>query len=169
MAFTFGLYLESGEDVGTPATAAPDWRIGDEFRDGYARYRITNIVVDEDLHGDEFHGLFVVNAARARKLSERARANKEKPPQGWGGFSGDSGVKAKALDQKARPLAPSYRLRPQPRIFCVRFRTPGVLSLRSYAQWLRSGIPRSAHCGPHRKLHTVSRVRAVEHVPNDHL
>ena len=56
MAFKFRLYLASGEDVGTFATAAPDWKVGDDFRDGYARYRITDIVVDEDLHGDEFHG-----------------------------------------------------------------------------------------------------------------
>jgi hypothetical protein len=32
MAFTYRLYLSNGEDVGTFATAAPDWRIGDEFR-----------------------------------------------------------------------------------------------------------------------------------------
>jgi hypothetical protein len=44
MPFTFRLYLENGEDVGTFATAAPDCRVGDEFRTGIARYRITNIV-----------------------------------------------------------------------------------------------------------------------------
>jgi hypothetical protein len=49
MAFTFRLYLENGEDIGTFATAPPDWRVGDEFRNGIARYRITHIVVDEDL------------------------------------------------------------------------------------------------------------------------
>lgn len=61
MAFTFRLYLENGEDVGTFATAAPDWRVGDEFRSGIARYRIENIVVDEDVPGDEFQGVFVVS------------------------------------------------------------------------------------------------------------
>ena len=61
MAFTYRLYLENGEDVGTFATAAPDWNVGDEFRTGDGnRFRIENIVPERDLPVDDFHGLFVV-------------------------------------------------------------------------------------------------------------
>ena len=60
MAFTYRLYLPNGEDIGTFATAAPDWGIGDEFRTGGDRFRIENILPGEELGSDEFHGLFVV-------------------------------------------------------------------------------------------------------------
>lgn len=62
MAFTFRLYLENGEDVGAFSTAVPNWRVGDEFFSGdHTRFRILNIVDDEDLGSEaEFNGLFVV-------------------------------------------------------------------------------------------------------------
>jgi hypothetical protein len=61
MAFRFRLYLESGDDVGEFATAVPDWHVGQEFLDKtHTRYRIENIMWDEDLPGDDYHGLFVV-------------------------------------------------------------------------------------------------------------
>jgi len=60
MALTYRPYLENGEDIGTFATTEPGWRVGDEFRQGMARFRITNIVVDEDVPSDECAGLFVV-------------------------------------------------------------------------------------------------------------
>jgi hypothetical protein len=61
MAFRYRLYLESGDDVGTFTTAVPDWRVGDELLTGDRnRFRILNIVTDENVPGDDFHGLFVV-------------------------------------------------------------------------------------------------------------
>jgi hypothetical protein len=31
MSFKYRLYLPDGEDIGSFATAVPDWRVGDEF------------------------------------------------------------------------------------------------------------------------------------------
>lgn len=57
--FTYRLYLENGEDIGSFATAVPDWSIGDEFFSGdHTRFRILNIVTD--LGSTEFSGAFVV-------------------------------------------------------------------------------------------------------------
>jgi hypothetical protein len=61
MAFTYRLFLESGDDVGTFATAAPDWCVGDEFRTGDGnRFRIDNIVSDEEIVGSDYAGWFTV-------------------------------------------------------------------------------------------------------------
>jgi hypothetical protein len=61
MAFTYRLFLPTGDDVGQFATAAPDWRIGDEFRTGDGnRFRIDNIVSDEEIVGDDYAGWFTV-------------------------------------------------------------------------------------------------------------
>ena len=57
--FTFRLYLEDGNDIGTFATAVPDWSVGMEFFDsGHTEFRILNIVTD--LGDSEFSGAFVV-------------------------------------------------------------------------------------------------------------
>ena len=59
--FTFRLYLEDGEDVGSFATSEPSWQVGDEFRSGDGhRFRILNIVPQEDLGTGGFYGLWVV-------------------------------------------------------------------------------------------------------------
>lgn len=58
--FTFRLYLENGEDVGTFTTAVPNWDLGMSFRTGLGvKYRILNIV--PELGNDsEYAGVFVV-------------------------------------------------------------------------------------------------------------
>ena len=39
--FNFRLYLENGEDIGTFATAVPDWSVGMEFFDSdHSEFRI---------------------------------------------------------------------------------------------------------------------------------
>ena len=59
--FNFRLYLENGEDIGTFATAVPDWSVGDEFFDSaHNEFRILNIVTDEALGDGDFSGAFVV-------------------------------------------------------------------------------------------------------------
>jgi hypothetical protein len=59
--FTFRLYLEDGNDIGTFETAVPDWSVGMEFfnRD-HNEFRILDIVHSEALGGDEFSGAFIV-------------------------------------------------------------------------------------------------------------
>lgn len=62
--FTYRLYLENGEDIGSFATAVPDWSVGDEFFSGdHTRFRILNILPGEDLGSVEFSGAFVVTQA----------------------------------------------------------------------------------------------------------
>ena len=58
--FIYRLYLENGEDIGSFATAVPDWSVGDEFfnRD-HVQFRIIDIVAGLEV-GDEFSGFFVV-------------------------------------------------------------------------------------------------------------
>ena len=56
--FRFRLYVESGDDLGTFTPAVPDWHIGQELFDRTrTRYRIENIVWNEDLPGDDFHAV----------------------------------------------------------------------------------------------------------------
>lgn len=59
--FSFRLYLEDGNDIGSFATSVPDWEIGDVFynRD-HVECRILDIVHSEALGGDEFAGAFIV-------------------------------------------------------------------------------------------------------------
>lgn len=62
--FTYRLYLENGEDMGTFATADPDWSVGDEFFNAdHARLRDIDIAAGDGF-GD-FDGCFVVTARRA--------------------------------------------------------------------------------------------------------
>jgi hypothetical protein len=57
--FTYRLYLESGDDIGTFTTAVPDWNVGMEFISGdHVTFRILNIV--PELDEGEFAGMFVV-------------------------------------------------------------------------------------------------------------
>ncbi len=70
MAFRFALRLEDGGDAGdgTFATAAPDWKIGDEFWDReHRRWRLLRILEypDEPCEGD-VHALLVVEPAFRR-------------------------------------------------------------------------------------------------------
>lgn len=53
------IYLENGEDVGTSATAVPDWSVGDvSFNNDHNEFRILDIVTD--LGEGEFSGAFIV-------------------------------------------------------------------------------------------------------------
>ena len=59
--FTFRLYLEDENDLGTFKTSVSDWSVGMKFfnRDHH-EFRILNILSDEALGSDEFTGAFVV-------------------------------------------------------------------------------------------------------------
>jgi hypothetical protein len=73
--FKFRLYLENGEDVGKFETAVPDWRIGDDFRNGDGnRFEIVNIV---PLDGDDaggFYGLWTVTPLELAEPASEAGA-----------------------------------------------------------------------------------------------
>ena len=57
--FTYRLYLEDGNDIGTITTAVPDWDIGMEFINGdHVTFEIVNVV--PELGEGEFAGAFVV-------------------------------------------------------------------------------------------------------------
>lgn len=58
--FTFRLYVENGEDVGSFTTAVPNWDLGMTFQTGQGvKYRIANIVPELG-EKSEFDGVFVV-------------------------------------------------------------------------------------------------------------
>ena len=57
--FKFRLYLENGEDIGSFATAVPDWSVGDEFfNSDHNEFRILDIATD--LGDGGFTGAFMV-------------------------------------------------------------------------------------------------------------
>lgn len=59
--FRFRLYLENGEDIGHFTTGVLVWKVGDEFYNGdHTRFRITNMLAEDVLPGDEYSGVFVV-------------------------------------------------------------------------------------------------------------
>lgn len=57
--FTYRLYLEDGNDIGTFATAVPDWSVGMTLINGdHVICRIVNII--PELGDGRFAGAFVV-------------------------------------------------------------------------------------------------------------
>jgi len=57
--FTYRLYLEDGNDIGTFTTAVPDWGVGMELISGdHTTFRILSIL--PELGEGEFSGAFVV-------------------------------------------------------------------------------------------------------------
>jgi hypothetical protein len=59
--FNFRLYLENGEDIGSFATAVPDWSLGDEFFNSqHDVFRILSIATHEAFNSGGFSGAFVV-------------------------------------------------------------------------------------------------------------
>ena len=73
--FKFRLYLENGEDVGIFTTAAPNWRVGEEFvGPENVRFRILDYVDPEDLGDDSpFTGVWTVTPVELPEPSASAQ------------------------------------------------------------------------------------------------